>query len=117
MVALGRTTELLEGQLADILFHYGEERASRHEVHALGGAERSRSSFEASGGKNGVWISPLDPFEAGLEFVLREAAIHEGHDRVQASYRHNYQRLARVKAAYDPTNVFRVNQNIPPATG
>ena len=35
--------------------------------------------------------------------------------RVQASYRDNYDRLAEVKAAYDPENLFHINQNIPPA--
>jgi hypothetical protein len=34
--------------------------------------------------------------------------------RIQAAYGDNYQRLASVKAKYDPRNLFRVNQNIQP---
>jgi FAD/FMN-containing dehydrogenase len=37
-------------------------------------------------------------------------------DRVRGMYGANFDRLARIKAQYDPDNVFRVNQNIPPAS-
>ena len=39
---------------------------------------------------------------------------HPGQERVRASYRDNYDRLAEVKGRYDPGNAFRVNQNIQP---
>jgi FAD/FMN-containing dehydrogenase len=41
--------------------------------------------------------------------------MDESADRVRASYGDQYDRLACVKAIYDPDNLFRVNQNITPA--
>jgi FAD/FMN-containing dehydrogenase len=34
--------------------------------------------------------------------------------RIKAGYGANYERLVALKAKYDPTNLFRHNQNIPP---
>jgi hypothetical protein len=39
----------------------------------------------------------------------------EGADRVEAAYGENYQKLVALKIKYDPSNLFRSNQNIPPA--
>ena len=55
----------------------------------------------------------LHPYSAGGAYV--NFMMEEGQERVQATYGPNYARLAQVKAAYDPDNVFRVNQNIKPA--
>ena len=55
----------------------------------------------------------LHPTSAGGAYV--NFMMDEGQDRVEASYRGNYARLASVKAQYDPENVFHINQNIRPA--
>jgi FAD/FMN-containing dehydrogenase len=35
-------------------------------------------------------------------------------ERVRAAYGANYERLVELKQRYDPGNLFRMNQNIPP---
>jgi len=54
----------------------------------------------------------VHPYSAGGAYV--NFMMEEGQERVQATYRDNYERLARIKAHYDPANLFRVNQNIKP---
>jgi hypothetical protein len=54
----------------------------------------------------------LHPHSMGGAYV--NFLMDEGQDRVRATYRDNYQRLAAVKRRYDPDNVFHVNQNIHP---
>ena len=56
-------------------------------------------------------IHPFNLEGAYVNFMMDDEA--EG--RVQATYGDNYERLASVKAKYDPENLFRVNQNILPA--
>ena len=60
----------------------------------------------------GYWEA-LHPYSAGGAYV--NFMMDEGQARVKATYGPNYERLTRVKAAYDPDNVFHVNQNIVPA--
>ncbi|MFF3658468.1 FAD-binding oxidoreductase [Streptomyces olivochromogenes] len=56
----------------------------------------------------------LHPYSAGGAYV--NMMMDEGQERVRASYRDNYPRLARIKADRDPDNLFRLNQNIQPAS-
>jgi FAD/FMN-containing dehydrogenase len=56
----------------------------------------------------------LHPFSAGGAYV--NMMMDEGQERVKASYGQNYDRLAKIKAEYDPSNVFHVNQNIQPSS-
>jgi FAD/FMN-containing dehydrogenase len=56
----------------------------------------------------------LHPYGAGgayVNFMMDD----EGENRIRETYGDNYERLARIKAKYDPENFFRVNQNIRPA--
>lgn len=55
----------------------------------------------------------LHPFSSGGAYS--NFMMDEGQDRVKASYKHNYARLAKIKKQYDPNNFFSVNQNIFPA--
>jgi FAD/FMN-containing dehydrogenase len=59
------------------------------------------------------YFDALHPYSAGGAYV--NFMMDEGQERVQASFRDNYTRLATIKSKYDPTNLFRVNQNIRPA--
>jgi hypothetical protein len=54
----------------------------------------------------------MQPFAS--EGVYVNYLGEEGADRVKAAYGRNYDRLVAVKSRYDPTNLFRCNQNIPP---
>ena len=56
------------------------------------------------------------PFSDGKTYFNFPGLLEEGESAVRASYGANHDRLARIKAAYDPENRFRLNQNIRPAT-
>jgi FAD/FMN-containing dehydrogenase len=55
------------------------------------------------------------PFSNGQTYFNFPGLFEEGEAAVRSSYGANHERLARIKAAYDPENVFRPGQNIQPA--
>jgi len=55
-------------------------------------------------------LHPYSSHGAYLNFMMEE-----GDERIKSTYGDNYGRLATIKKKYDPTNFFRVNQNIKPA--
>jgi FAD/FMN-containing dehydrogenase len=63
------------------------------------------------------WVAELaEILSKGDERGYAGFLADEGQDRVRAAYPgETWDRLRRVKAKYDPDNLFRLNQNIPPA--
>jgi FAD/FMN-containing dehydrogenase len=56
----------------------------------------------------------MRPFLSGLRYVNYLGDDESGHEAIRAAYGPNYDRLVDVKTAYDPDNIFHLNQNIPP---
>ena len=55
----------------------------------------------------------MRPFASGGVYV--NGLEEEGEDRVKSAYNASaYQTLVALKNKYDPTNLFRLNQNIKP---
>jgi hypothetical protein len=55
------------------------------------------------------------PHSDGKTYFNFPGLFEEGDAAVRASFGDNHARLSRIKAAYDPDNRFRLNQNIQPA--
>ncbi|MPZ16140.1 MAG: hypothetical protein GEU73_17275 [Chloroflexi bacterium] len=55
----------------------------------------------------------IRPFSTGGNYVNLQL-LEDDAGRTAAAYGKNFERLRRVKAEYDPDNLFRVNRNIPP---
>jgi FAD/FMN-containing dehydrogenase len=126
----------------DVHVKYGMQLPTGHSTMHLypidGAASRVPQDATAFSYRDGGWagvIVGVDPDPANAERISRWAQdyweelhpssaggsyvnfmMNEGQDRVRASYRGNYERLAQIKDRYDPDNVFHINQNIQPAT-
>jgi FAD/FMN-containing dehydrogenase len=55
----------------------------------------------------------VEPFTQGV--YANHLDTDDGVARVRAAYGRNYDRLVSIKNTYDPGNLFRVNNNIPPS--
>ena len=71
----------------------------------------------AESDRNIAWTR--DAYQAIEPFLSRGVYVNdmsgdESDERVRRAYGENYERLVRLKQHYDPTNLFRLNQNIAP---
>jgi FAD/FMN-containing dehydrogenase len=89
-------------------------RTSRHMVHVAAVYQRPEDAEEHQ-----AWV---DRFAAALQDGDARAYVNfladEGQARIRQAYPGpTWERLAAIKGRYDPTNLFHLNQNIPPTTG
>jgi FAD/FMN-containing dehydrogenase len=136
----GYLRELSDAAISALTHHHADATSPKSEIHVhhFGGAvarveaasaaygERKApfivnaiaSAFSGDGFDRHVgWARSLND---ALSPALTESAYinflsDEGQDRVRAAYGAKYERLVALKDRYDPTNLFRLNQNIPPS--
>jgi FAD/FMN-containing dehydrogenase len=73
---------------------------------------------QESDDENVAWVrevfADMDAFSDGGVYLNFPGFLEEGSDLMRAGYGRNYERLAEVKARYDPANLFRLNANVEP---
>ena len=107
----------------------------RHCGGAIGRVGAEETAFGDRGGEwmlsiDSTWDDPADdeaniaytrdfwdaarPLSTGQTYFNFPGLLEDGEAEVRSSYGSNLRRLERVKAGYDPENLFRLNQNIRP---
>src|SRR5215510_11157961 len=113
--------------LSALIFFYMHGAATRPQpAETAFAARRAQWDFDAIGQwadgttseQHVTWVrslwSRLEPHLLGRAYVNHLAA-DDRPEVVRASFGENYTRLRQLKGMYDPTNLFRLNANIPPA--
>jgi FAD/FMN-containing dehydrogenase len=78
----------------------------------INGNSATAEGFEAEREWARAYGSALEPHRTG---VYVNFLMEEGEQRIRQAYgARKYDRLKALKRTYDPTNLFRLNQNIPP---
>jgi len=113
--------------LSALIFFYMHGAATRPlPTDTAFAARRTQWDFDAIGqwadagtsAQQVAWVRTLwtrcEPHLLGKAYVNHLSA-DDRPETVRASYGENYSRLRQVKTVYDPTNLFRLNPNLPPA--
>jgi FAD/FMN-containing dehydrogenase len=88
-------------------------RHAGHTFNITAGTESEEGFAEEREWVRALW-SALEPHHTDSVYV--NFLMDEGGERVREAYgAERYDRLRALKAKYDPQNLFRLNQNIPPA--
>jgi len=92
-------------------------RDAQHAFVSLGACAHPAEATQCTRWAREFWEA-MQPFSTGgvyVNYLGRE--VDEGPERVRAAYgAEKYQRLRALKERYDPTNLFRLNQNVRPMT-
>ena len=101
-------------EVAEDATAYGGGRSPRYALTLVGMARDMDAWTKDREWVRGLWDA-LQPYSLGVgDYINNMVEFEEG--RIRASYgAEKYERLAGIKAIYDPQNVFRHNVNIPPA--
>jgi hypothetical protein len=114
--------------LSALIFFYMHGAATRVPVDDTAfAARRPQWDFDAIG----QWADPAESsrhiawvrdfwheIEPNLEATayVNHLSADDRPEKVRASFGQNYERLCQVKRVYDPTNLFRLNANVAPAS-
>jgi FAD/FMN-containing dehydrogenase len=96
-----------------------DETAFGHRGHAIDFNPFAIWTDPGATDEHAAWIrdvwEAIEPFAPGAVYVNNLG--DEGADRTRSAYRpETWERLVALKDRYDPTNLFRLNQNIPPSS-
>jgi len=135
-------SELNEGYLESVLANAAEIESPMSQVitfHIAGGVNEHAEDDGAVGNRDAAFVvgaaaawpatdphgdthqqwaraswDRIKPFSTGGNYINFQTT-DDDLARIESSYRGNYERLRRIKAEYDPDNLFRVNRNLEPA--
>ena len=80
----------------------------------IAGIDPDPAKAEALKNWGRTYWEAVHPYNLGGAYV--NFMMEEGEGRIRATYGANFKRLVAIKSKYDPANLFRVNQNIKPAS-